>query len=64
MDKIYVRFLVNHVKGFAYVKGEEGFVDKDKIAYALAIGAVERCEPPQPRPVEIRRDKPVKYAKR
>jgi hypothetical protein len=54
-DKIYVRFLVNHVKGYAYVKGECGWVDRQKIAYGLSIGAVEIIEPPQPRPVKIKR---------
>lgn len=48
-NKIYVRFVANHVKGFAYVSGEEDWVDKDKIAFALATGKAVVVEHPQPR---------------
>ena len=54
-NKIYVRFLVNHVKSYAYVKGEEGWVDKNRIAYALSIGAVEEIAPAEPKPVKIKK---------
>ena len=58
-NKIYVRFIANHVKGFAYVSGEEGWVDRDRIAHALATGKVVETSIPEARIV-----RPLEYATR
>lgn len=62
-NKIYVRFMVGHVKGFAYTKGEEGWVDRDKVAHAIATGQVQVIDHPVPRVMRPEQGE-VRYATR